>query len=357
MFTRTAVDSVATRPTSHVNVSAHPRQGRQTIRSVFHAIPRDNNIGIVERIKMSIFYRDQLLQIGHETGAVRAIQKREQQLRCITMEHSLLNNSMIGREPPNNITSRTPQAYSTGAACWITSLNTSLPQKVTTEAQSKTLMSFNDKINQKESEYLTSNDRCNEVFPREKPGPPNLNTDEDSKTTVIAKGNASSNETFPCKLARMLNKAEEDGNSHILSFTPSGRAFKIHNHSEFAAKIMPKFFATCRLSSFQRQLSLYGFRRVQDGPDKGAYHHEFLIKGNIALCRNMKRQKSSSKPKLVNRSQLRSSSDLTTERKGNVRHVLAGPMGLGRHSVLPLIPAKASNHGLSVVVSAIYAFQ
>ena len=103
------------------------------------------------------------------------------------------------------------------------------------------------------------------------------------------------NETFPFKLYRMLTDTEENGNDNILSFTPSGRAFRIHKPEEFTAKIMPEYFSTSRLASFQRQLNLYGFRRIADGPEKGAYLHEHFRKGHKSLCRKIKRKKASNR--------------------------------------------------------------
>jgi HSF-type DNA-binding len=35
---------------------------------------------------------------------------------------------------------------------------------------------------------------------------------------------------------------------------------------------MPLHFRMSRYSSFQRQLNLYDFQRITEGPDKGAYH-------------------------------------------------------------------------------------
>jgi hypothetical protein len=58
-------------------------------------------------------------------------------------------------------------------------------------------------------------------------------------------------ETFPFKLFRMLEEAENDGNEGIVSFNPQGRCFLIHKPKQFVDEIMPKYFTTGRMSSFQ----------------------------------------------------------------------------------------------------------
>lgn len=96
-------------------------------------------------------------------------------------------------------------------------------------------------------------------------------------------------EPFPEKLHRMLLEVEKDGNGHIISFFPHGRAFGIHDTDQFEEKIMPKYFKQSRLSSFQRQLNLYGFTRIISGPDASGYFHELFLKGRPALCTHMRR--------------------------------------------------------------------
>jgi hypothetical protein len=98
--------------------------------------------------------------------------------------------------------------------------------------------------------------------------------------------------TFPQKLHQMLSDLEkEEGGKDIASFLPHWRAFSIHNPKEFVEKIMPKYFRMSRFSSFQRQLNLYEFQRITDGPDKGAYFHELFLHGRPMLCTQIKRNK------------------------------------------------------------------
>ena len=96
-------------------------------------------------------------------------------------------------------------------------------------------------------------------------------------------------EPFPEKLHRMLEEASKDGDEGIVSFFSHGRAFGVHDPERFVSKIMPKYFKQSRLSSFQRQLNLYGFVRISNGPDAGGYYHELFLKNRPALCIHMRR--------------------------------------------------------------------
>ena len=54
---------------------------------------------------------------------------------------------------------------------------------------------------------------------------------------------------------------------------------------------MPNYFRMSTFSSFQRQLNLYDFQRIVEGPEKGAYWHELFQKDQPMLSTNMKRSK------------------------------------------------------------------
>jgi hypothetical protein len=96
-------------------------------------------------------------------------------------------------------------------------------------------------------------------------------------------------EPFPEKVHRMLTDAEANGNDDIISFFPHGRAFAIHDPNRFVIEILPKYVRQSQISSFQRQLNLYGFIRIASGPDEGGYYHELFLRGRRALCRYMRR--------------------------------------------------------------------
>jgi len=98
-------------------------------------------------------------------------------------------------------------------------------------------------------------------------------------------------EPFPIKLHKMLEGNGANGMEHIASWQPHGRCFVVHNQQDFVDLVMPRYFQQSKYPSFQRQLNLYGFKRITKGPDRNGYHHPNFLRGRPELTDAMARIK------------------------------------------------------------------
>jgi hypothetical protein len=92
------------------------------------------------------------------------------------------------------------------------------------------------------------------------------------------------------KLYRLLAEAERMDQIHIVSFTPNGQAFKIHDPDVFMKNIASMFFRQGHFSSFVRQLNFWGFERLSHGPDRGGFCHPCFVRGHPEYMANIERQ-------------------------------------------------------------------
>lgn len=113
--------------------------------------------------------------------------------------------------------------------------------------------------------------------------------DPDPNDTRVKKTRGGVTEPFPERLHRLLKEIADDGNGDVISFLGHGRAFAIHKPDKFVSEIITKYFKQKSLSSFQRQLNLYGFKRVASGRDAGAYYHDLFLQGRPNMCLLMRR--------------------------------------------------------------------
>ena len=97
--------------------------------------------------------------------------------------------------------------------------------------------------------------------------------------------------SFPTKLHSVLEQVDADGWGHVISWQPHGRCFVIRKPKEFTEHVMPHYFRQSKLTSFQRQLNLYGFCRLTRGQDNGGYYHELFLRGRPGLAKKMQRTK------------------------------------------------------------------
>jgi Heat shock transcription factor len=88
---------------------------------------------------------------------------------------------------------------------------------------------------------------------------------------------------FPLKLHELLERAEVENLTDIISWQPHGRAFVVHQPKKFVSGLMPRFFRQTKLTSFQRQLNLYGFNRLTKGEEcfSKQYHRPISINPSI----------------------------------------------------------------------------
>ena len=96
---------------------------------------------------------------------------------------------------------------------------------------------------------------------------------------------------FPFRFHMILSEIENEGKGHIISWLSHGRSFAIHKQGLFQTEIMPKYFKQSKITSFHRQLNLYGFQRLTRGRDCGSYYHEYFLRGKPFLTRKIIRTK------------------------------------------------------------------
>eukprot|EP00934_Nitzschia_sp_Nitz4_P000678 Nitzschia sp. Nitz4//scaffold149_size55946//32377//33174//NITZ4_006597-RA/size55946-processed-gene-0.30-mRNA-1//-1//CDS//3329536818//678//frame0 len=94
---------------------------------------------------------------------------------------------------------------------------------------------------------------------------------------------------FPWKLHVLLDEAEQEKFQDIVSWLPSGDAFKVHDKERFSDEVLSKYFTSSKFKSFQRNLNLWGFRTQTKEPAKGVIYHPFFRRGQANRCHLMKR--------------------------------------------------------------------
>ncbi|KAL1916687.1 uncharacterized protein VTP21DRAFT_5391 [Calcarisporiella thermophila] len=70
---------------------------------------------------------------------------------------------------------------------------------------------------------------------------------------------------FPHFASKLFDLLESQSHPHLISWSPQGTHFIIHNIPDFSTHVLPLVFKHSKFSSFVRQLNIYGFRRVTDG--------------------------------------------------------------------------------------------
>ena len=118
---------------------------------------------------------------------------------------------------------------------------------------------------------------------------PTSHTDQAYLARNLLYANSCANKLpFPLKLHKMLDEVETALMDHVISWQPHGRCFKVKS-SEDIKPLLDLYFGGAKYSSFQRNLNIYGFKRITRGPDAGSYYHEMFLRGREHLCGRMMR--------------------------------------------------------------------
>jgi hypothetical protein len=81
----------------------------------------------------------------------------------------------------------------------------------------------------------------------------------------------------------------EQVDPQVMAWNACGNGFHIYDMESFTTKVLLEYFRHQKYSSFQRQLNLYGFRKVCKGPDVGAYAHDHFQRDAPALLPSVRR--------------------------------------------------------------------
>lgn len=106
----------------------------------------------------------------------------------------------------------------------------------------------------------------------------------------------------PQAFAHKLYEILEDVDDLVIAWNPAGKSFTIHDMDRFVEEVLHKYFRHRKYSSFQRQLNLYGFRKVIKGSGAGSYYHTQFMKDRKDLLRFVRRSSSQHPPSTRNSS-------------------------------------------------------
>ena len=96
--------------------------------------------------------------------------------------------------------------------------------------------------------------------------------------------------TVPSFLLKTYEIVSDPAYSDIVCWNKAGDAFVITKTNDFWEKILPLYFKHKNLSSFVRQLNMYGFHKTKYKNNEQCFTHKFFRKDNKKLLLEMKRK-------------------------------------------------------------------
>ncbi|KAG7349271.1 HSF-type DNA-binding protein [Nitzschia inconspicua] len=104
----------------------------------------------------------------------------------------------------------------------------------------------------------------------------------------LRRNRGGSESQFPGKLYDLLEYVSENDLESAICWARNGTAIMVHDPDKLV-EILPKFFGQTKYRSFRRQLNMWHFHRIMEGPYRGAFMHPCFIRGNKQLLTYMSR--------------------------------------------------------------------
>jgi len=145
--------------------------------------------------------------------------------------------------------------------------------------------------------------------------------------------------SFPEILYVMLFDAMKDRViQSIVSWQPHGRAFSVYQPELFSEMVLPRYFRHSNLSSFQKQLRIYGFRRAKKDSYRYSYFNNNFIRGLPQLVISVTRGKAtrSKKIKTMSKSDFYRKYFSSTD-TGHLEDLMRSVTTWNRNAILPAI--------------------
>ncbi|CAN0492191.1 unnamed protein product, partial [Hapterophycus canaliculatus] len=74
---------------------------------------------------------------------------------------------------------------------------------------------------------------------------------------------------------------------------------QVRDHARLSSEVLGRFFKQDKFSSFQRQLNLYGFRKITKGSESGSYQHPHFRRGERTTLLTIRRSTKASPARVV----------------------------------------------------------
>ncbi|XP_067142548.1 heat shock factor protein-like [Centruroides vittatus] len=103
---------------------------------------------------------------------------------------------------------------------------------------------------------------------------------------------------LPVFIAKLWKIVEDPETDDLISWGSDGTSFVIKNQTRFSKELLPLYFKHGNMTSFVRQLNMYGFRKMTNIAQSGLHHeneeiefyHQYFIKGQELLLSEIKRK-------------------------------------------------------------------